>query len=177
MVNNPFLKRGILFGISLFIFVFSFGQKNSDKYLVRKVDGGLLYFVKPFSALRAENSGRVEFDMTYLNVKDSITLNFYFINKKLENIKVLAFVTEADTLLKVPVSLLFADKLKKNFRFRGNTSFLYSKWLQILNQSKTVKLVLISDSNSPYLFRFNNWEKYRQFWLELASLISINKNN
>ncbi len=176
MVNNPLLKRGILFGISLFIFISSFAQKNSEIYVERKVDAGILYFIKPYSGLRAENTGKIEFDMTHINSKDSIVLNFYFIAKKLENIKNLKFVADGDTLLNLPVSIIFADKLKKNYRFRGSINFLYSHWLQIINQSKMVKIILQSESNVIYPFRFNNWEKYRQTWLELASLISINKN-
>lgn len=154
-----------------------YADKLADRYTVRPVQDGLLYFIKPYelpSLQRKIDAALI--DVTYLVTWDSVTLNMSIVLPEVIGADSIVFTSD-QSMTFAQFETFFIDSNKKNqfvHRYSCKVPYLYIKTLY--NNEKPYRMTIYSKGRSfSYGFASRSWDKERKMMSQIFMLIDRNK--
>jgi len=155
-------------------------SQRINKYFVSNVqDNGILYFIEPEHKWKSTEDNTFEFDITYLSSTDSISLNFSFLSKELEEINNLLFNIEgAEKPISVLCDKIYIDYNKRIWVHRYTSKISHNEFLQLYanNQGPAPKVVVKFKNDECVLFtNERKWRKKSKIINRIFQLTEANK--
>lgn len=181
MVNNVHFRAHFLRPFFLLLFFlcawqFAAAQKIARQYTASLQANGTLYFIEPRLTFKSsQEPAELAYDLTYLDSKDSVTLNFTYISPMLKNIDSLR-LTAGSLSLSSPSKKIFIEDDKNDWKHRYSSRFLYADLARLMQQQETLALVLEDNNTSTVLTAAaRKWKKQAAVLGKIFHLIEANQ--
>lgn len=170
------MKKSIALLVCLLSIGMTHAEKLSDRYTVRPVQDGLLYFIKPYEIPSQERKiDAASMDITYLVTWDSVTLNMSIYLPEVIGADSIVFTSEQSMTL-TKFETFFIDSEKKKFVHRYSCRIPYTYIRSLYNNEKPYRMTIYSKGQSfAYGFPAKSWDKERKTMGQLFMLIDRNK--
>ena len=137
-------------------------QPNSSRCVTFLGADGQGTFFKPHKVPSDNKDVRFEYDMTYIEKKDSITLNFSFITKDMKEVESMHIQGDGKTLKPLYQQRLFIELLGEKFITRIHTVFNFNKLRDLLSNSNSVSFIVVTkDKTYTNTYKKSDWKKER----------------
>jgi len=180
MVNNNIKRacnsRSFLLFFFLSICSITNAQKISKFYTSSMQDDGILYFIEPKQEFKNKKEHcKFIYDLTYLTVNDSISLNFTYSDNLIREIDSIVFIQEK-IRLSSKAEKIFIETNKNVWKHRYSGRFSFNDFNEIFKQDKQA-LVLVYFQNKTIQLEINNkkWKKTSTIISKIFSLIKANR--
>ena len=153
----------IKFLITLFGLLLSLpgiGQSIYNRYSSRMTADGMCYFFRNKKLTETEAINRLDYDMTYLDWKDSVTVNFTIWADAPQLPKSLKIISEVDTLVCDNLKRLFVDITKKGYEIRMSSLFSKEEIRKMIHSTSAPIFTFDMDRrNATATYSKSSWEK------------------
>lgn len=173
----PFLRKfllSLLFG-GMF-FSTAYAQNLSKRYVASNQNEGVLYFVFPQKGYQDQNASNFIYDLTYLDSKDSMTLNFTFKSKESLVIDSLAITSETVNL-KEACQKIYVEFAKSKWIYRNTSKVLYADIRRFFMSKEAPIIQVYCKDGSVVNFKIKQgkWGKEAPINLLILDLMEANK--
>lgn len=152
-------------------------KKLAERYVVRPVQEGLLYFIKPYELPSQQRKiEAASMDITYLVTWDTVTLNMSIILPEVIGADSIVFTSD-QSMTFAQFETFFIDANKKNqFVHRYSCKVPYRYIQGLYNNEKPYRMTIYSKGQSfVYGFSPKSWDKERKMMSQIFTLIDRNK--
>ena len=151
-------------------------QKISKYYTSRLQEANKLFFIFPHDGFQnRELHSHLEYDLTYLTEKDSITMNFSYFDEEEREIDSISFNLSGMELVS-PAKRIFVETHKKKWHYRYSAELLYDDLERLFKQGETPELLLhCRKSTVQLLIKKGTWKKQAMINGKIFRLMQYNK--
>lgn len=153
----------IRFIITLLLLSFSLSgvaQSAYGRYSSRLTKDGMCYFFRNKKLTKTKEIRRFDYDMTYLDWKDSVTVNFTILADTPKLPTLFKIVCGADTFTCNNLKRFFVDVTKKGYEIRMSSLFSEDEIRKMINSSFAPVFVLdIDEKRATATYSKHSWEK------------------
>lgn len=151
-------------------------EKIEDRYVMRPIQGGLLYFILPYELPSLQKEKAVELDVTYITGFDSVRVNMsVYTDMPLATDSIVFRTTQSFRIS--DFETFFIDKENKKYVHRYSCRFPYRYWQEMYADSEPFCLEVYSSSGTLfYGFSSNKWKKEQQWMTQVMLLIERNNS-
>lgn len=137
-------------------------QPNSSRCVTFLGADGQGTFFKPHKVPSDNKDVRFEYDMTYIEKQDSITLNFSFITKDMKEVESMHVQGDDKILKPIFSKRLFIELQGKNYITRIHTIFNFKELRDLLSNSNSVSFIIVTkDKTYTNTYKKSDWKKER----------------
>ena len=180
-VNNNIKRVCIAYPfLTLLVFLFlpypGNGQNITKYYKISKQSNGILYFVMPKMVFENSLNGSIlNYDITYLTVNDSATVNFSYLNNSAILIDSIAIIQSSKKFFS-KTKKIFIEPQKSTWNHRYSSRFLFGDLTFVFNQETDPKILIYSNSGvSELLIKQKNWIKNADIVSKVFTMIRLSK--
>lgn len=165
----------ILFALSLCI-SYIYAEKTEDRYVVRPVQEGLLYFIEPFEVPSKDKMPAAELDITYIVSRDSFTLNMSIRLPEAIDADSIGLGSRTDTIVR-DFHTFFIDKEKNRFKHRYSCTLPYTCLHTLYQSPMPYTLTIYAGGRKlQYGYAERAWSKERSWMQQILLLADKNKS-
>ncbi|MDY0076339.1 MAG: hypothetical protein RBR87_03600 [Bacteroidales bacterium] len=183
MANNH-LKRTYLVRPFLFFFLLIIttgvtnAQKLSKYYTSAMQENGVLYFIEPKQEFKnSKENARLTYDLTYLTTKDTVLLNFTYLDNTIRLIDSISII-HGDKHISSIAKKIFIETDKKFWKHRYSLGFLFTDIDLLFQQEKSPKFVIYYENKHTQLgIKSSKWTKQSAIISKILMLIKANKKS
>lgn len=130
--------------------VFTLSSCYQDIYKAYYVgDGGSMYFIFPVVYESDKRSGKIEFDYTISELKDTVRVNFNVVSMKSEKVESMNYLIDNQRIELVKLERILFDKRRNWFITRYTSSITTKEMKMILEHPKSLVQFNNDDLFSP----------------------------
>lgn len=153
-------------------------QKASKDYnYLNQENGSILYFIYPCKDFKGTIPGsKFEYDLTYLNSGDSVTLNFLYKGKFFFSIDSISLISSQEVLTS-PANKIYVDSSKSDWIYRYGSRFSFEDLYQFFSEQTPPQMKIHGEGVPPIsvTIKEKDWKKRSELNLRIFDLIQINK--
>lgn len=186
MVNNHFNRHrhricDAYVYMRIFTFVFFCGSslfvqaEKIEKYYVSSLlKDGTIYHILPQQGFKSEG-GSLVYDITYLNSRDSATLNFSYLGELPLSIDSIIFVY-TDLRIALPTKAFFMEPRKNKWKHRQTVHISYPALCSLFEREQAPQIILSTSKDLLTLeITPKKWREQSERITKILSLIRFNK--
>ena len=170
------MKKGILCLLSFLFSLIAYAEKLEDRYVMKTIDNGQLYFVVPYDipSLTA-NTKALSADITYLTSSDSVTMNLsvWFIDELMTDSIVL---TGATQFVIRDFKTFFIEKDRKLWIHRYSLQYPMASLAMLYADANPFTIdVCFGSQRITYGYSSKQWKKEQEWMNQIIHIIATNK--
>jgi len=180
MENKPFKGafnlRPFLFFLFFTLYLGALQAQNASKYYTsQKQDEGTLYFITPRkSFLNKKAKQKLDYELTHLTSKDSITLNFTFLDRAPRSIDSIRIKSVSKDISSA-TEKFYVEAKRKKWLHRYSTEFNLKDFKHVLESSKHPEIEVFYDGKSAVLqMKRRKWRKEQAIILKVLDVVEQN---
>jgi len=180
MVNNQSKRAYYLRPFLLFLFFITVcsvtnAQKISKYYTSSMQENGTLYFIEPKQEFKNKKERcKLSYDLTCLTTKDSIALNFTYLDDAIIVIDSIGFIQD-NKRISSNTEKIFIETDKKLWKHRYSAKFLFNDINSIFQQGKKTTVLIYYESKTMQLEMKNSkWKKESDIMSKILTLVEAN---
>lgn len=170
------MKKLIPLLFTLVMVIPSHGQSSQVRYTSRITPDGTIFFINPQKLDVLTNLRRFEYDMTLLNWKDSVTINYTIETSRMTAPENFKLVSGDKVYPCKDFSLLFADIKKQHYEIRVTSRFSFQELAQIIASETSPAFVFTQNGvQETAKYKDSAWKKERKKLLAIVQLYVYSK--
>lgn len=153
-----------------------YAEKIEDKYIIRPIKGGLLYFILPYELPSLQKEPAAELDVTYITGQDSIRLNMTFVCDTALSVEHITFNAQNSITIS-DFETFFIDRSGKKYIHRYSCRIPYESFKNIYAGHKPFRLQIHAKERVLEYGFTGKWEKEQTWMLQILQLTERNRQH
>lgn len=168
-----FSTRKLLFPLMLLCCLMAFGK---ERYSVKVLPDGNMYFFMPYK-LKGSSGTKLQYDMTQLSYKDSVTINMTLTSPmgRVKSVRLSAGDVSYST---TQYELFFQERAGSRFNTRVHIDCPLDKYKQLFASPVPLTVEFVMESGQQYAFTYKTkkWQKEVGFVSEVQEMIAYSNS-
>lgn len=170
------MNRILFFFVSVITVISSYGQTADGRYVSRRTQDGILYFINPYNLKKLSGIKKFEYDMTMLTWTDSITINFTFESNIMSVPSEVKITSGNKTFQCTNYSSLYIDIKKNHYEIRITSKFPRKDIEHIISSAVPPIFILRQDNQEESAtYKIGAWKKERKKLSDIYQLYLYSK--
>ena len=170
------MKKSVSFLLSLIFSLVAFAEKLEDRYVMKTIDSGQLYFVVPYDipSLTAKTKA-LSADITYLTISDSVTMNLSVWSAD-ELMTDSIVLTGTNQIVIRDFKTFFIEKDKKLWLHRYSLRYPLTSLVNLYANTNPFTIdVCFGSQCITYGYAPKQWKKEQEWMNQILHIIVTNK--
>ena len=174
------MRRILLIIVLCGAWLTSTAVKLEDRYVMRPVEGGQLYFIVPYRVPAVLVKGTpvpkpMEIDVTYLTMADTMTVNISVWDKTELHADSIALIGASPYIMRT-FQTFFIEREKQYMLHRYSLRCTWEEWNTLYESENPFTVVMYApEKEIRYAFPSKRWKKEQAWMKEILHLIATNK--
>lgn len=157
--------------------VSSFAEKTEDMYVMRHTTQGELFFISENIFPSTDSNFKLPFDITYLNISDSVSIKITAPSSSLTNVDSVALILEDERYVCRVVKSIYKEKEKKHWIHRCDCAFDYDEIKKSFTHSISPQIAVYTSAGvQTYAMPKKRWQALQSHLVEIFMLIDASKH-